>query len=717
MQSSSLTERSHEVESEDKDAPWSNLSTLPHDSEGTACSASLNVPPTVSSPSPSQNLDCPFSASIAMSSESSSGSSENTQSERTKEALHINPHSASGGLSSLLPSSPHLPPSEPDFDCSSFVSPPLTESLSQSPKNRTKDSVFSDSDEIGISETPRETPSFLLIQLDKDKPSAPSSLVLDSSKFEESCPTLPCLSPNLLTSVCQSALSLQSHDPDGLIDSGAGKISDLTELSLLVNTDPAQTSPAQDVLHVKVDDLSLYLEDTVESNGKGEGEGEEHADTEQTRDTAVYISDTENSVGLSECSRLSYEEVCNQTETDPQVPSRSLQDELSAESKQEELRKVCQVEMKGTESDSPRRYLVLHDKVAGKSRQTEVDSKDLIEIESLDMVFETSVDGSDVENGEADAFFQQLDTEGQVFWAEPIQISNSPHLLEESSSFDASDGSPEYSILPKDPANSFSSAGKDMPVDEKSLSLSSSMGIDQTSTKVTASSDTLSSLPLAPCPSPPPTPDLKPLSRSVSVQMSSSPSSHIVQRRDVPYMADSKRTLPPSILPLDTSTPFRAVQSWTDLQIQRNKTLSQEILDTVPVEVTLSTNAPEKIQRPTQMFSSTPSFPLPSNDWQSQDSLPGLARNYRTVSVSVDTGLWPDKEKDMDRKGNEDEKKLWEDNQTTAVVCCCSCDRQCTCCSQKSYNKQQTQENIPVSHTTLCFSLFHIYIYVYMVYI
>lgn len=692
MHSSPLIEGSDEFESEDMDPPWSNLSTVPHDSEGTACSASLNAPPTVSSPSPSPNLDCPFSTSIAMSSDSSSRSSENTQSESTKEALRINPHS----------SSLHLPPSEHDFHCS-FVSPSLVESLSQSTKDRQKHS-----DEIGLFEIPTITPSFLSLPLEKYRHSAPSSLVLNSSKFEERCPTLPCLSPNLPTSVCQSALSLQSYDPDGLLHSAAGKSSDLTELSVVVHTDPSPTSSVQDVkmsrCQLKMDDLSLHLEDTPQRNGKGEGEGERHTDTEQTRDTVVYTSDTESSVGLSDCSQLS--------ETDPQVPSHSLQDELSAESKQEELRKVCEVKIKGTVSDSPRRYLVLHDEVAEESTQTKVDSKDLIEIESLDMVFETSVDGSDVENGEADAFFQQLDTEGQVFWAEPIQISNSPHLLEQLSSCDASDGSPEYSILPKDPANSFSSTGKDIPVDEKSLTLSASTGIDKTSRKVPASSDTLSLLPVAPCPSPSPTSDLKPLSRSVSVQMSSSPSSHIVQRRDVPYMAESKCSLPTSTLPLDTSTPFRAVQSWTDLQMQRSKNLSQDILDTVPVEVTLSTSVPEKIQRPTQMFSSTPSFPLQSNDWESHDSLPGLARNYRTVSVSVDTGLWPHKEKDMVRNGNENEKKLWEDNQTTTVVCCCSCDRQCTCCSQKSYNKQQTQENMPVSHTTLCMSLFHIYVFI-----
>lgn len=673
MQSSSEAD---EVESKDMGVPWSNFSTLPHDSADTACA----VPANVSSPSPSPYLDCPFST-IAMSSESFSRT-EKTSSESTKEALHINSHS------SLLPSSPHLPLSEHDFhSSSSFVYPPLTRSLSQTPQNGQKDS-----DEIGLSQIPAGTPSFLSLKSDKNKPLAPSSFVLDSSKFEEGCPALSCLSPNLPTSVYEYALSSQSHDRTGLTDSAAEKMSDL-----VVNTDPAPTSHVQNVIQVKMDDRSLHLEDTLQNRGKGLGEGEGHADTEQTRDTLVYTSDTESSVDIFECSRLACEEARDPTKTDPQAPSHSLQDELPAKSKQEELSKVFQVEMKDKESESPRRYLVSHDEVAEESSRTTVESKDLIEIESLDMVFETSVDGSDVENGESDAFFQQLDTEGQVFWAEPIQISNSPHLLEEWGSFDAS----EYSTLPKDPANSLSNTGKAMPVDENALSLSASTSIDQTSRKVPASSDTLSSSTLAQCPSPPPTSDLKPLNRSVSVQMSSSPPSHIVQRRDVPYVAESKHTLPRSNLPLDTSTPFRAVQSWTDLHIQRNKTLSQEILDTGPVGVTLSASAPEKKQRPTQMFSSTPSFPL-------HDSLSGLARNYRTVSVSVDTGLWPHKEKGTVRNGSEDENKRWEDNQPTTVVCCCSCDCQCSCCSQKSYNKQQTEEKLPVSHTTLCSFISHL---------
>ncbi|XP_070784680.1 uncharacterized protein itprid1 [Enoplosus armatus] len=189
------------------------------------------------------------------------------------------------------------------------------------------------------------------------------------------------------------------------------------------------------------------------------------------------------------------------------------------------------------------------------------------------------------------------------------------------------------------------------------------------------------------------------LIKALSVLSGGSNDSQSSERKDVPYMTDSKRTLLPSILPLDTSTPFRAVQSWADLQIQRNtltKKLSHGALHTGPNEVTVSTSASETTQRHALIFSSSPSFPLLSNDWQSHDCLPGMDRNYCTVSVSVDKGLWPDEEEEVDRNENEDEK-LWEGNQTATMACCCSCDHQCTCCTQKSYNKQHTLGNIPYS--------------------
>ncbi|XP_075938252.1 uncharacterized protein itprid1 isoform X3 [Anarhichas minor] len=687
-----------EIKTEDKDTPSPHLSALIHDSEGTACSTYSSVPPPASSPFPSPNLDRLFSLSIATSStqsDSSSGSPGNSQSEQSKVASHRNSLCAFFGLSSLLPSSPSAPP---DFHCpASLASPLLNESLSQNPENNHKDYLLQVSDGICLSDSSinphkdgEETPSSLSFHA-----SASSSLVLVSSEFEEHCPTLPCLPPNPSFPVCQSALPPLSHNLEGLIDPAAGGISDLSEQSICQHddiTDPAPTPPVQDIIHVKMNHLSLDFKYATQRNQKGAAAGERHSDTVQTQKT-VYISDTESSADLSEGCRLVSEEICNQTEIDPQLLSCSLPDELSTGTQPEQ----CQREVNGSENESLRSSLVSHDDVPEADSGTEVEPKVLIKVESLDRVFQTSVDDSESETGDVDAFLQQLDTEGRAYWAEPIQVSNPSPVLEESVSIETSDGSPGNSQLPRGPAvlDSLPSTGRAMLL---SPSSSTTMDTDQMSGNTTGSSDTdtPSSLTLAPFPSPSATPDIKTSSRSVSVQMSSSLSSHIVQRRDVPYITDSKRTLLPSVLPLDTSTPFRAVQSWTDLQIQRNpltKTLNGA-LHTAPKDVTLSTGATETTQGPTLNSSLSPSFPMLSNDWQSHHCLPEKTKHQRTLSVSADKGLWLDEEEEVDGNeeeevdgnGNEEEGKLWKEDQTATMACCCSCDHQCTCLTQKRYN-------------------------------
>ncbi|XP_038578434.1 uncharacterized protein PB18E9.04c isoform X2 [Micropterus salmoides] len=692
MQPASVIRGSEEIQTGDP-----HPSTFSHDSKSTACSTFSSVPLPASSPfpSPTPDWDCPLSASIAMSFTQSDSSS------RIPGKTQV--LSSSGGLSSLLLSSYFSPSAPPDFHHPSSLASkdyPLIESLLQSLENNFKDSLFSDSVGLGIPYSPtgkqkkeEEHTSSLSFHSDKDSPPVPSSFILHCSKFDKGCPTLPCISPDGSIPFCQSTLSSQPHGPDCFIETAFGRISDLTGQSISLqdrpcsqddNTDPAPASPVQDVVHVKMGHLALDLEDTLQKNGNGEVEveGERHTDTVQTREVDVYISDTESSAGLSECTKLVSEEVCNQTDIKTQVPSCSLHDELSAETKPEEFRKVFQMEMDGTGSGSSRSVLLLHDKVP----------KDLIEIESLDMVFQTSVDGSEAENGDVDAFFEQLDTEGRAYWAEPIQVSNPTHVLEESGSFESSDGSSENSLLPRGQGDSFSSTGRAM-----SLVWSSSTIIDndQTLSNATASSGT----PSSPFPSSSTTPDLKPSSCSVSVQMPSALSSHIVHRKDVPYMTDSKCTLLPSVLPLDTSTPFRAVQSWTDRQIQRNtltKKLSHGALHIVPNEVTVSTSeSSEATQTPTLIFASSSSCPLLSNDWQSHDCLPGMVRQFCTVSV--DKGHGPEEEEEVDRNGNEDEEKLWEGNQTANKACCRSCYHQCTWCNQKSYIKQHTVGNSPYS--------------------
>ncbi|XP_029005258.1 uncharacterized protein itprid1 isoform X2 [Betta splendens] len=501
---------------------------------------------------------------------------------------------------------------------------------------------------------------------------------------QEACPSLPSLAPLRLSD------SSQSQDPDALRDPAAETVSDL---SRPVNTDPAPTSAVLDVIHVKMDDVPLHLEDTLQREGKGEVAGERRTDTEQTTETDVYIPDTEGS--LSECSRLVSEELSKQT--DPQIhqdaPYRCSKDELSGETGQESVGKVCDVETRGTGGESSVRPLVFRlQEVVEESSCIKADPKNLIAIESLDMVFETSVDGSEFDNGEGDAFFRQLDTEGQVFWAEPVQICFSPPLLEESGGFEAFDGAPGPSDLREAPRDPISPT--DVPLDGRTSPPPQTVSSDQTFRPAT---DRVDALPASSPSSPSSSSGHKPLSRSVSVQMSSSPSSHIVHRKDVPYVTDSKRTLPPPVLPLDTSSPFRAVQSWTDLRMQRNKNLSCELLDTVPNEVMSYRSAPENIQRAAQMSSSTPSFPVQSNNWQSHESLAGKGRKYRTVSVSVDTGLSSHQNKDNNRNGGAAERERWERETSTLVCCCCSCDRQCACCLQRGPKKQQSLEPGPFS--------------------
>ncbi|XP_027129989.1 putative GPI-anchored protein pfl2 isoform X1 [Larimichthys crocea] len=617
------------------------------------------------------------------------------------------PSSLHSLLSDSSPSPDSLCLSESNMQMSETVKAPDQDQSppallpSMSPENNQEDSPLRGSGGSSLSDPPtnthkkedEETTSSLSVQSDLTTP----SLNLDSLKSKNGCSTLPCPSAHSSIPVCQPACSLPSHDLDY---DPVGRISGLTEQSISQqdgsfshegNTDPSPASPIQDVICVKMDHLYLDSEDTLHMNGKGEVEGERHTDIVQTQEAIVYNSDTESSAGLSEDSRLVPKEVSNQTEEDPQVTSCSLQ-EIANETKPSELRKVCKMESGGRESESARGPLVLHDDVPEAQSRTEVKPKDLIEVDSLDLVFQTSVDGSESENGDVDAFFQQLDNEGRVYWAEPIQISSSTSVLEESGRFESSDLFPGNSLLSGgcDALDSFSSTDKDTP---SSLSSPTTMDTEQNSRNATASSDTTSSLTQASSQSPSAVSDLKPSSRSVSVQMSSTVSSHIVNRKDIPYMTDSKRTPLTSILPLDTSTPFRAVQSWTDLQIQRKsvtKQLSHGALHKVQNKATMCMSASELTQRPTLIFSTSPSLPLLSHD-QSHNYLPGMARNDHPMSVSMDKGLWPNEEEKVDQNRNEDEEHLWEGNQTATISCYCSCDH------RKNNNKQHTLGNIPYS--------------------
>ncbi|XP_060920362.1 protein ITPRID1 isoform X2 [Labrus mixtus] len=665
MKADSIVNESEEIKMEEKDSPSPSLSILYHDSDPTACSSV--TPPVSSTYSP--NLDFVFNSI-----NSSSGGPGDAQSRQTEEYFHQNSLSASDGSSSQLPSDPFLPSSAP----SEIHWASSEASSSQSPENNQNDTLLRDSWEKGPCDPPsytqtkeEEAPSCHIFQSDQDRPLYPPDLFLDSSRFEE-FNQQPSLTPDPSVPICESTLSSKPHFEVSLIDPTIGGMADSTEQTIYQQEGQhcfdddghiAVACPAQDVIPAKMDYLSLDLEDTLLRNERDERGDDRHSDTVQTPETVVYISHTESSAGLSEGSRL----VDKEEEGDPQVLSGSLHGELSTEKKPEELRQFYQIDINGTESESPRTSLRFHGEVPETNTRNEIQPKSLFEIESLDVAFQTSVDGSDGESGDLDAYFQQLDNERQVYWAEPIQISNQSSLLEESGSFEASDGSPGNSLLTRGAAilDSLLATGKVMS------SLMSS------STMYTA----------------PANPEPKPLSRSVSVQMSSSPSSHIIHRKDVPFMTDSKcSTLLPTVVPLDTSTPFRAVQSWTDWQIQKNN-LSKMLSHGAPDNIQNAAGVSETIQRPTLIFSSSPSLPLLSYDGQSYDCFPGMARENSTVSVSLDKGLWSDEEEEVERNGYEDEKNLWEGNHTATMACCFSCDHQGTC----DYNKQHTVGNIPYS--------------------
>lgn len=615
---------------------------------------------------------------------------------------------SSGPISSQFPTSPHLPHSANSEICSppTLVSPKLLKLISQTPESNKNKSFFPDSDGISFSKstagTQKEEDESLPLHsfhLDKANPSAPP--VLDFSKLEEGRPTPSSLSCKLYIPVCQPVVSSQSHHQNDLIAPASGEISDQSEQVVSEqhstvlppmnrqhshndNNDLALSCQIQNSTNAKMNDILL---EKFQRNEKQQEESEGHG-PQLSQEAVVYISDTETPANLSEGSAPSPSEVESQSEMDTPVNSSIVHDDMSAKTKQNDIRKLYQKHVAGKESESPGSYIRLHDQVVPAHSGDEVKPNNLIAIENLDLVFETSVDDSDNENIDLDEFFQQLDTEGRVYWAEPIQLSNP--TPEASGSFEVSDGSPGNL-----PVDSFSSTGNAIP-----LPLSYSVNTDrgQTSRAANGSLDVPSS-----STSQSAIPNVRPSNRSVSVQMPSYLSSHIVHRKDVPYTPESKSTGLPIILPLDTSSPFRAVQSWTDLQIQRNtltKNLSYGALHAVPNKTNLSMSCPGMTQRPThqELFSSSPSFFHLSNNWKSQETIPEMAINCKTESVSVDTGLWPD-EQEEDTNRNETQKELWEGNQQHTMACCCSCDH--TCCIHKSNNKEPTFGNSPVSNTTL----------------
>lgn len=656
------------LKSDNKDSTTPYFSPYSHESDGTTWSTLSTGPISATSPNLHYQISAPVATTSALF-DSSSDNAFNTQAEGNEKPAHDNSLSAYGDSSFMLPV---LPAATLDFHFPSFpVASPQSEALSQSPKDNEKYSLSGGSGAC-LSDTPtnthrkdEETLAPLSSLSHKDKPVAPiPSLVLDSS-----CTTLSCVSRSASIPVCHPPFSSQiARNRDALIDPAVGTVADTTERSIC----------PQDRPNCHDENKNSETEDTLQINEKEEIDWEEDSDIVQTRKTVIHSnSNTESSASVT-VSMLASEEAWDKTETEPHVHFCSSH-ELPSVKRIEEMSKVFHGDVIISESELPRSSLVLHEDVPEAQSRTEAESKDLIKTDSFDLEFQTSVDGSEGENGDVDAFFRQVDTEGLVYWAEPIQVSSSTSVLEESGSSEASDGCSGNYELPQGPALS------DIRPSGRPLSLlpSTTVDTDQSRNAFTASSNTHSSSSLASLTSSLATPNLKKSSRSVSVQMSSSLSSHIVHRKDIPYMCNSKCASLSNILPLDTSTPFRAVQSWTDLQIQRN-TLNSQVScgahPSVSKKVSIHTSVSEITQRPAV-----------TND-------PRMVRNVHTGSGSVDKGLWPEEE--VDKDGNEDEDKLWEGNQRAPMAWYCK--NRCACCTQRSYNKQRTVGKSPVSNNILC---------------
>lgn len=314
---------------------------------------------------------------------------------------------------------------------------------------------------------------------------------------------------------------------------------------------------------------------------------------------------------------------------------------------------------------------------------------------SVNLGFETSIDCSDGKNEDADILFQQLDTERKVYWAEPIQVTS---ISEGFSSVEDSDG---FQSPNDTPAQDVSLS----TVETMSLPVSSATTIKTDQTPRHSSIDESSSLTFAELLSLSATSQLKPKSHSVSVQIASFQSSHIVCRKDVPFWTESKYTRNlQSNLKLETYTYFYTVQKWAELQIQRNaliNRLSHQGLYTVPNHQASSSS--NVTHPPPVIFPSFSYFPLLSKDWKPPKSVTVMPGKCEAAPVCVDTGLWSHKQEEGLGKKN----KLHQNNQTSTVQRYRSCDHKGNLSAQKCYVNHHHQTN-PVSNSN--FFLFHFYI-------
>ncbi|XP_072306550.1 uncharacterized protein itprid1 [Eucyclogobius newberryi] len=281
-------------------------------------------------------------------------------------------------------------------------------------------------------------------------------------------------------------------------------------------------------------------------------------------------------------------------------------------------------------------------------------SSPLIEVESLDDVFETSVDNFDIDSGDVETFFQELNTIGQVYWAEPIAIADlspSSGSLEDLDIFQEPSELAMESDLDVLPSTHKPPLKNDRTVRDSMELITSEIEDESSSMSLTDLKDKTSN-------------------RSLSVQMLSSSSSHIVHRKDIPYMENPKHVALPKRFKLDTSDPFRALQSWTDLHIQYNPKFSK-----------VSASAGGSLNRPMESYWSH--CRVLAHEWQSDDCLHRTSREEESWSDSRDTGLWEEGEdEEVDRAGVQDSAQT-----------CFTCDK-CNCRKHGSQQHMLSQREL-----------------------
>lgn len=519
-----------------------------------------------------------------------------------------------------------------------------TDSSSHSSETNCEDAIFSGSEKVPVTEADHE------------------STLSESSDNEDRLPAI-LLS---LKVPCQLALSCNSHNQqDTLIDSVDAKLSNTAKPSQQQEAEPPQNDikilapapPIQNCTFLNVDNIQQRNMNQAMVNGD-----------------SVYMSDMDSSGYTSK-------EAFVQTETDQRSTIHTVSDDHSSLTELEKLQELRQSGAMSKQNKFIRYFDACEQQVGHK---TEVQPHRLM-TESFSGVQETSVDVSDGENEDAD-FFQQLNAESKVYWAEPAQITI---LAEEFNTFQDSDA-----LVSSEDTVSLSI-----------LSSSTISGHDETSGQGGMHSDPYLSMPNS-CSSLCAATE-KSSNPSVSGQTAPSLSSHIVHRKDVPLLTESKHTHFPSPLTLDTSTPLRALQSWKNLQSQRNALtckLSQR--DLYALSSGESQTPTRGSHRPSPVFSSTTFFPLLCTDLTLDNSTPVILRNdgatedknSKTVDWIKTPGPGSDDDKQQEEHRNETKSQDKLDKKAN-LQCCCSCHRPQNCCSRQYFHPQHVSVSNAALHS------------------